>query len=61
MENIKGYLKLSGEGITEDKRFSLESAWCVGACGFAPVVEIDHDTHGGVNPDKVEELLKPYE
>jgi len=29
---------------TEDRRFSLESVRCLGACGLAPVVVVDQDT-----------------
>ena len=48
-------------GITDDRRFSLESVRCLGACGLAPVVVVDKDTHGSVNPVKAMELLKQYE
>jgi NADH:ubiquinone oxidoreductase subunit E len=46
---------------TEDRRFSLEAVRCLGACGLAPVLVIDEDTHGGVRPDKVAEILERYE
>lgn len=48
-------------GITVDKKFSLETVRCLGACGLAPVVVIDKDTHGSVNPVKALELLNEYE
>jgi len=54
-------LAISVGGITEDKRFSLETVRCLGACGLAPVVVIDKDTHGSVNAVKVHQLLKVYE
>lgn len=47
-------------GITTDKKFSLETVRCLGACGLAPVVVVDKDTHGSVNPVKTLELLKEY-
>ena len=48
-------------GITEDKKFSLETVRCLGACGLAPVVVVDkNDTFGHVNPVKVLDLLKDY-
>ena len=47
--------------ITKDNRFSLESVRCLGACGLAPVVVIDHDTHASVNPVKTAEMLAAYE
>ncbi|HEX8949524.1 MAG TPA: NAD(P)H-dependent oxidoreductase subunit E [Dissulfurispiraceae bacterium] len=48
-------------GITEDKKFSFETVRCLGACGLAPVVVVDKDTHGSINPVKVLDLLKDYE
>ena len=45
---------------TEDMRFSLESVRCVGACGLAPVVVVNEDTHGLVSSDKVVEILEQY-
>ena len=48
-------------GITTDKKFSLETVRCLGACGLAPVVVVDKDYHGSVNPVKVNEILKDYE
>jgi len=46
---------------TEDRRFSLEVVRCVGACGLAPVVMVDDDTHGGVTPDTVLKVLEHYD
>lgn len=54
-------LKVDVGGITADKKFSLETVRCLGACGLAPVVVIDKDTHGSVNPVKTLEILKEYE
>ncbi|MBF0566384.1 MAG: NAD(P)H-dependent oxidoreductase subunit E [Nitrospirae bacterium] len=64
ISNLKEGLKIADDTdgmITKDMRFSLETVRCLGACGFAPVVEIDHDTHGGVDPAKSMDLLKDYE
>ncbi len=48
-------------GTTEDRRFSLEAVRCLGACGLAPVVVVDDDTHGGVTPDRILSILERYE
>lgn len=50
-----------GKLITEDKKFSLESARCVGACGLAPVVMVNEDVYGKVTPGMVDDILKNYE
>ncbi|MEJ2723982.1 MAG: NADH-quinone oxidoreductase subunit NuoE [Deltaproteobacteria bacterium] len=46
---------------TEDRRFSLEAVRCLGACGLAPVIVVDEDTHGGVTLDRIENILDRYE
>jgi len=52
-------LKADGE-TTEDMRFSLETVACLGTCFLAPVVMIDEDYHGSLNPGKVARILKRY-
>jgi NADH:ubiquinone oxidoreductase subunit E/ActR/RegA family two-component response regulator len=53
-------LKIEVGGITDDKKFSLETVRCLGACGLAPVVMVDKDTFGSINPVKVLDLLKDF-
>jgi NADH:ubiquinone oxidoreductase subunit E len=49
------------EGQTsEDRRFTLEGVRCLGACGLAPVMVVDGDTHGAVTSDKVINILEKY-
>lgn len=46
---------------TEDQRFTLEICRCVGACSQAPVVMIDDDILGRVQPQNVAKTLRDYE
>jgi len=46
--------------ISEDRRFSLEVVRCLGACGLAPVVVVDTDTHGGMTPDRIVGVVNRY-
>lgn len=48
-------------GTDEQRRFSLEPVRCLGACGLAPVMVINTDTHGDVSSDKVIQILEKYE
>jgi len=57
---LKAELKIEMGGITDDKRFSMESVRCLGACGLAPVMVIDQDTHGTLEPKKVAQILDEY-
>ena len=61
VKKMREGLKIDVGGITKDKNFSLETVRCLGACGLAPVVMVDKDTFGSVNPVKVLDLLKDYE
>ncbi len=61
VKKLSDGLAISVGEITQDKRFSLETVRCLGACGLAPVVVIDKDTHGSISAVKVHELLKDYE
>ena len=45
---------------TDDRRFSLDSVRCLGACGLAPVMVVNEDTHGAVSSDKVIDILENY-
>jgi len=50
-----------GEGeCTPDRKFSLVSCRCVGACGLAPVMIVGEDVYGRMTPDQVEDVLNKY-
>ena len=68
VRGTKNILKVLGNRLdlqvgqtTEDRRFSLEAVRCLGACGLAPVMVVDEDTHGGVTLDRIENILERYE
>jgi NADH-quinone oxidoreductase subunit E len=53
------YLYHIKEGETsEDRRFSLESVRCLGACGLAPVMVVEGDTYGNLSPDQIFKILE---
>jgi NADH-quinone oxidoreductase subunit E len=60
MNRICSEFNLEVGGTTEDRRFSLEAVRCLGACGLAPVVVINEDTHGDVSADKIMGILENY-
>jgi NADH:ubiquinone oxidoreductase subunit E len=61
MEKLVETLKINPGGTTLDKLFSLETVRCLGACGLAPIVMIDDDTHRQVKPSEIPEILAGYE
>ncbi len=60
LNKIKEELKINVGDVTPDKKFSLETVRCLGACGLAPVMVIDEETYGAVNPKKVMEIIHGY-
>lgn len=60
LERTSEILGIEPGGCTEDRQYSLETVRCLGACGLAPVVVIDADTHGQVKPAKLESTLAKY-
>jgi len=61
LSRIQSEFDLEVGETTEDRRFSLEAVRCLGACGLAPVIVVGSDTHGGVGPDSILEILSRYE
>jgi len=43
---------------SDDLMFTLETVACLGACGLAPVVVVNEDVHGAMNPEKTKELIQ---
>jgi NADH-quinone oxidoreductase subunit E len=42
---------------TSDKKFSLETVNCVGACALGPLVVINTEYHGQMTMNKVDKLI----
>jgi len=60
-ETLKDILGVENGGTTEDLRFTLESVACIGACGLAPCIMINDDTHGRLVPADMKKILEQYE
>ncbi len=60
LERLEKELGVQDGGVTPDRKFSLQSLRCVGACGLAPVMMVGDDTYGQVQADKVKEILGTY-
>jgi len=61
VEKIQEELGIGVGKTTADLRYTLESVACIGACGLAPVIMINGDTHGRLTSDKVSLILSLYE
>ena len=47
-----GHKETAGDGV-----FSLEEVECMGACSWAPAIQINYDFHHHVTPEKLDKLL----
>ena len=43
--------------MTADGRVSLEEVECIGACSWAPAIQVNYDFHHDVTPEKLDKLL----
>ena len=46
--------------VTPDGLFSLEEVECIGACCWAPAIQINYDFHDDLTPAKVDTILADY-
>lgn len=57
---LEDILKVAPGGTTTDLKYTLETVACIGACGLAPVMMINDDTHGRLTPEAVTQILSKY-
>ena len=50
-------LGIENHGVTADGQFSIEEVECMGACSWAPAVQVNYEFHHDVTPDKLDRLL----
>ena len=51
-------LGIGNKEVTADGLFSVEEVECMGACSWAPAVEVNYDFHHFVTPEKLDTLLE---
>ncbi len=61
LEKIERDLKIERGGTTKDRKFTLETVNCMGACALGPVVKIDGEYFGQISTEKVDSLLNQFE
>jgi len=50
-------LGIGHKEVTADGQISLEEVECIGACSWAPAVQVNYDFHHKVTPQQIDELL----
>lgn len=61
LEKVEKRLGIKSGQCTPDRRYSIESCRCVGACGLAPVMVINKKVFGRLKPDDVDTILDLYD
>jgi NADH-quinone oxidoreductase subunit E len=60
LEQCKGRLKIGNKGTTSDGVFSLEEVECIGACSWAPAIQVNYDFHENLDEQKMDAVLESY-
>ena len=53
-------LGIGHKETTSDGLFSLEEVECIGACCWAPAIQVNYDFHDELTPDHVPGILETY-
>ena len=60
MEHCSKRLGIGHKETTPDGVFSLEEVECIGACCWAPAVQVNYDFHDNLTPEAMDKLLEDY-
>jgi NADH-quinone oxidoreductase subunit E len=59
-ERFQQELGVGHKGVTADGVFSLEEVECIGACSWAPAIQVNYDFHDELTPEQVPQILASY-
>ena len=60
LEHCKERLRIGHKQTQPDGLFSLEEVECIGACSWAPAVQVNYDFHENLTPEKMDRVLEQY-
>jgi NADH-quinone oxidoreductase subunit E len=53
-------LGIGHKQTTPDGVFTLEEVECIGACSWAPAIQVNYDFHENLTPQKMDQVLDAY-
>jgi NADH-quinone oxidoreductase subunit E len=59
-ERFQDELGIGHKGVTPDGLFSLEEVECIGACSWAPAIQVNYEFVDEVQPEQVRGLVDSY-
>ena len=60
LDHCKHKLGIGHKEVTPDGNFSLEEVECIGACCWAPAIQVNYDFHDELTTEKVDVILQMY-
>jgi NADH-quinone oxidoreductase subunit E len=60
LQHCKETLGIGHKQTTADGKFSLEEVECIGACSWAPAIQVNYDFHENLTTEKVDAALAQY-
>jgi NADH-quinone oxidoreductase subunit E len=60
LDHCKHKLGIGHKEVTRDGMFSLEEVECIGACCWAPAIQINYDFHENLTPAKCDAIFQMY-
>ena len=60
LDHCKKKLGVGNKQTTADGLFSLEEVECIGACSWAPAVQVNYDFHENLTQEKMDKVLDDY-
>ncbi len=60
LQALSDELKVGLGERSEDGMFTLEGVRCLGACGLAPVMMVDDEVYGRLDPNKARTVIREY-
>ena len=58
--HCKKKLGVANKGTTADGLFTLEEVECIGACSWAPAIQVNYDFHENLTVEKLDRVLEDY-
>jgi NADH:ubiquinone oxidoreductase subunit E len=58
---LQSELQLKAGETSPDGKWTLETVSCLGVCAVGPVIVIDDDIYGNIEPKQIAEILARYE
>jgi len=61
LEKVSSLLRIKPGETTPDRLFTLETVNCLGACALGPIMVVENEYFGQMNPARVDAALDKYE